>query len=195
MDPPPTARRLRFFVRDNCSMNVYLKTITGDTFAVGMTDPDAIAAAEAQGIRVCPPGLLVDGGLGEDTIIDQLKAYLAGLSVHPVEHQRMIFAGKRLEDGRTLQYYNIKEGSTIHVVLRGPSIDTRAAAIAGMFRRREGGALDPDQAPIPSLLDASSDSRLHSACHAALIWTAFAPPGEGEATCLHATRRIRRSSR
>ena len=79
-------------------MNVYLKTITGDTFAVGMTDPDAIAAAEALGIRVCPPGLLVDGGLGEDTIIDQLKAYLAGLSVHPVEHQRMIFAGKRLED-------------------------------------------------------------------------------------------------
>ena len=174
--------RLRFFVRDNCSMNVYLKTINGDTFAVGMTDPDAIAAAEAQGIRVCPPGLLVDGGLGEDTIIDQLKAYLAGLSVHPVEHQRMIFAGKRLEDGRTLQYYNIKEGSTIHVVLRGPSkpIDTRAAAIAG-------GALDSDQAPIPSLLDVSSDSRLHSACHAALIWTALAPPGEGEATCLHAT--------
>ena len=94
--------RLRFFVRDNCSMNVYLKTITGDTFAVGMTDPDAIAAAEAQGIRVCPPGLLVDGGLGEDTIIDQLKAYFAGISVHPVEDQRMIFAGKRLEDGRTL---------------------------------------------------------------------------------------------
>ena len=172
--------RLRFFVRDNCSMNVYLKTITADTFAVGMTDPDAIAAAEAQGIRVCPPGLLVDGGLGEDTTIDQLKAYFAGISVHPVEDQRMIFAGKRLEDGRTLQYYNIKEGSTIHVVLRGPSIDTRAAAIAG-------GALDSDQAPIPSLLDVSSDSRLHRACHAALIWTALAPPGEGEATCLHAT--------
>jgi hypothetical protein len=28
---------------------------------------------------------------------------------------------------------------------------------------------------------------LHNACHAALIWTALAPPGEGEATCLRAT--------
>ena len=160
-------------------MNVYLKTITADTFAVGMTDPDAIAAAEAQGIRVCPPGLLVDGGLGEDTMIDQLKVYFAGFSAHPVERQRMIFAGKRLEDGRTFRDYNIKEGSTIHIVLH----DLLRSPI-----NNECGAAKPDQAPIPSLLDASSDSRLHAACHAALIWTAFAPPGEGEATCLlHAT--------
>ena len=45
-------------------MNVYLKTLAGDTFAVGMTDLGAIAAAEASGVRVCPPGLLADGGLG-----------------------------------------------------------------------------------------------------------------------------------
>ena len=72
----------------------------------------------------------------------------------------------------------------IHIVLRGPRADTRAATRAAAIA---GGALDSDQAPIPSLLDVSSDSRLHSACHAALIWTALAPPGEGEATCLHAT--------
>ena len=98
-------------------MNVYLKTIAGDVFAVGMTDLEAIAAAEADGIRVCPPGLLADGGLGEDTTIDQLKGYVAAFSVYPVEVQRMIFAGKRLEDGRSLSDYDIQNKSTLFLVL------------------------------------------------------------------------------
>ena len=153
-------------------MNVYLKTLAGDTFAVGMTDLEAIAAAEASGVRVCPPGLLADGGLGEDTTIDQLKGYVAAISIYPAEDQRMIFAGKRLEDTRTLRHYGIRAEATVHLITRNLPSNTL---------RREGG--DPE---LPSVLDVSSDARLHTACHAALIWTALAPPGEGEATCLHA---------
>ena len=51
-----------------------------------------------------------------ETTVAQLKSMVAEQAGIPASEQRIIFAGKQLEDDKTLSEYNIQKESTLHVV-------------------------------------------------------------------------------